>query len=58
MIAEILSENKGGTKEDKAIGHYRKFFPDDYTTEQMDDVIIKLLRGWRSENGLALEKSA
>lgn len=49
MIESILSVNKGITKQDRAIAYYSKYFPDDYTTEQMNKVIVGLLEGWSSE---------
>ena len=58
VINEILSVDKGSTKENKAITQYRKFFPDDFTAEQINAVITKLLQEWRSKKDFGLEESA
>jgi ParB family chromosome partitioning protein len=53
MIDEILSEAKKPTQEDndKEIIRFSHFFPDGYTTKQMDEVISGLLRDWQSREG-------
>jgi ParB family chromosome partitioning protein len=52
LIDEILSEVKGQTpretKEDKALRGFRNFFPESYKTEQMNEIIVKLLSKWKS----------
>jgi ParB family chromosome partitioning protein len=61
MIDEILSESKKPTddNEDKEISRFRKYFPDEYTSEQMNIVIIDLLREWQqSQTKTALKDSA
>jgi hypothetical protein len=61
MIDEILSESKKPTddSEDKEINRFRKYFPDEYTTEQMNIVITDLLREWQqSQAKTALKDSA
>ena len=61
MIDKILSESKNptGDIEEKAISRFRKFFPDGYTTEQMNIVIIDLLREWQqSQTKTVLKDSA
>jgi len=46
-ISVILSENKNYSKANSNIGQYRKFFPESYTLEEMNSVIIELLQGWQ-----------
>ena len=61
MIDKILSESKNptGDNEDKEINRFRKYFPDEYTTEQMNIVIIDLLREWQqSQTKTVLKDSA
>ena len=46
-IESILSEPKKAPAERKStVTGYRRFFPESYTPEQMDAVIIELLSGW------------
>ena len=48
LIDSILSEaKKTSTDVLKGFERYRRFFPSDYTHEQIDDVIIELLHGWK-----------
>jgi len=57
MIDEILSECKSSSKqgdsisddqsESVSISRYRKFFPESFTSSQMDEVILKLLQDWQ-----------
>ena len=52
MIDEILSESKKSSAEDnkdKEISRFRKFFPDGYTTRQMNKVISDLLKTWQQQ---------
>jgi ParB family chromosome partitioning protein len=61
MIDEILSESKKPTddNEDRETTRFRKYFPDEYTTEQINIVIIDLLREWQqSQTKTALKDSA
>ena len=58
MINEILSVDKGSTKERKGINQYRNFFPDNFTAEQIDAVITKLLQEWGAKQNFNLEESA
>lgn len=46
-ISTILSESKYYSKANSNIGQYRKFFPESYTLEEMNSVIIELLQGWQ-----------
>jgi len=50
IIDQILSETKGQaapkSKEDKTIRKFKRFFPDDYTPLQIENVIISLLQNW------------
>jgi len=50
MIDQILSEAKGQAslkaKEDKIFRRFKRFFPDDYTPLQIENVIISLLQNW------------
>jgi len=55
-IHTILAENKNDRKVDNGIGQYRRFFPEDYSAEQMDSVIIELLNSWQVRN--TVSKSA
>ena len=45
-INAILSKIKRQSKTNSGIDQYRIFFPDDYTLEEIDDVIVELLKGW------------
>lgn len=47
-INAVLSKNKNFTKADNSIEQYRKFFPEGYTLEQMNNIIIELLHDWQS----------
>ena len=47
-INAILSENKNYKKVDDSIEQYRKFFPKDYSLEQMNNIIVRLLQNWQS----------
>ena len=52
MIDEILSESKKSSVEDnkdKEVSRFRKFFPDGYTTWQMNKVIADLLKTWQQQ---------
>ncbi|GHU35023.1 hypothetical protein FACS1894105_02880 [Clostridia bacterium] len=50
MIDEILSEAKGRAapkpKEEKIFGKFKRFFPENYTSRQMESVIVTLLQNW------------
>ena len=46
-INAVLSKVKGQSKAGSGIDQYRKFFPDDYTLEEIDSVIVELLKGWQ-----------
>jgi ParB family chromosome partitioning protein len=48
IIDTILAENKKASKDDKEIRQFRKYFPDGYTTQQMNEVIAELLQAWQS----------
>ena len=52
IIDEILSEAKSQSapkpKEEKGLGRFRRFFPDDYSPAQMSEVITKLLTEWKA----------
>jgi len=49
MINAILSEDKQTPKNEPAFPpQYRKYFPQDYSTEQMEVVIVKLLIDWKA----------
>ena len=53
-IGKILSEAKKPPKEmPKGSARFRKYFPPEYSQEQMDAVIMTLLRGWKSAQGAA-----
>jgi ParB family chromosome partitioning protein len=51
-IEEILSETKSQDapkeKEEKGLGRFKQFFPDNYSTAQMSEVITKLLKEWKA----------
>ena len=48
VINHVLSEEKKSHKSDSAdSSRYRRFFPKDYSTKQIDEVIIKLLLDWK-----------
>jgi ParB family chromosome partitioning protein len=51
-INGILSEEKRSAapnpKEEKGLGRFRRFFPEDYTPSQMSDITAKLLSDWRA----------
>ena len=51
MIDEILSASKKPTKttEEKEISSFRKFFPKDYTPQQISEIISELLADWQSQ---------
>jgi ParB family chromosome partitioning protein len=52
MIDEILSESKKPPMEDgedKEISRFRQYFPDGYTTKQMNKVISDLLKKWKQQ---------
>ncbi|GHV13955.1 hypothetical protein FACS1894219_09430 [Clostridia bacterium] len=50
FIDEILSEAKGRAapqpKEEKIFGKFKRFFPENYTSRQMESVIVTLLQNW------------
>jgi len=52
MIDDILSEAKRQVepkpKEDKWLGRFKRFFPEDYTPAQMGEIISKLLTEWKA----------
>ena len=52
MIDEILSEAKGQAnrepKEDKTLRKFKRFFPEDYSLKQIDEIIVKLLTDWKA----------
>ena len=50
MIGKILSRDKGVSKEDKIADLYREFFPEGYTSEEIHNTIIQLLKNWQSAN--------
>jgi ParB family chromosome partitioning protein len=53
LIDEVLSEaKKSPTSETKITLHYRKFFPPEYSPKMVEEVIIGLLRTWKSEQGV------
>jgi ParB family chromosome partitioning protein len=62
LINEILSEVKGTPKDkgegENGISQYRKYFPNGFTDEQMNAVIIKLLQNWDSQGKPELGESA
>ena len=48
-VNAILNENKPKTSHHEKISNrFRKYFPDDYSVKQMNDVIAKLLKDWQS----------
>jgi ParB family chromosome partitioning protein len=49
MIDGILSEEKRSEipKTDKALGKFKRFFPESYTARQMESVIVTLLQNWK-----------
>jgi ParB family chromosome partitioning protein len=53
VIDEILSEAKGlaapKPKEEKGFGRFKRFFPEDYTSAQMSDIITRLLTDWKAK---------
>ena len=50
MIETVLSETKRTTNPKKDVNNkYSEFFPADYSQEQIDDVIIKLLIDWQQK---------
>jgi len=55
MIDDILSANKKSSKtaEEKEISSFRKFFPKDYTPQQISEVIAELLTDWQDRNGVS-----
>ena len=61
QIDEILSESKKPPKEneeDKEISRFRQYFPDGYTTKQMNKVISNLLKTWHEQqSGNEIESS-
>jgi ParB family chromosome partitioning protein len=51
MIDTVISEARKISNPQKETGRFRKFFPANYTHEQMEVVIIRLLTDWKaSEN--------
>ena len=49
LIDEILSETKKPTKDEPTDSmRYREYFPSDYSQEQIDEIIIELLMGWKA----------
>jgi len=53
-IESILAEQKKGAKNtNPGAARYRRFFPDAYTPEKIDGVIISLLTAWRSKHARA-----
>jgi len=59
MIDDILSASKKSAKtaEEKEISSFRKFFPKDYTPQQISEVIHELLADWQEQNGIQPESS-
>ena len=55
MIDDILSANKKSSKtaEEKEISSFRKFFPKDYTPQQISEVIHELLTDWQEREGVS-----
>jgi len=53
MIDDVLSANKKSSKsaEEKEISSFRKFFPKDYTPQQISEVIHELLADWQEREG-------
>jgi ParB family chromosome partitioning protein len=53
LIDEVLAEaKKSPTSEAKITLHYRKYFPHEYSPKMVEEVIIGLLRTWKSEQGV------
>jgi ParB family chromosome partitioning protein len=49
VIDSVLAEEKKPPKSAKTSGgHYRKFFPPDYSPKQIEKVIVGLLKDWRA----------
>jgi len=48
MIEKVLSETKKTTKPKREAVKFIEFFPGDYTQEQVDDIIVKLLADWKA----------
>jgi ParB family chromosome partitioning protein len=56
LIDIILAEvKKPAPGEPKGSERYRRFFPPDYSTKQIEDVITSLLKGWQSEQSRTKE---
>jgi len=55
MIDDILSASKKSSKptEEKEISSFRKFFPKDYTPQQISEVIHELLADWQEREGVS-----
>jgi len=58
LIDDILSASKRISKpaeeaEEKEISSFRKFFPKDYTPQQISEVISELLTDWQDRNGVS-----
>jgi ParB family chromosome partitioning protein len=49
LIDIVFSENKKAMKPDREINRFSRFFPEDYTSHQMEKIITDLLRGWQTE---------
>ena len=51
----MIPHDKGISKE-KSTGQYHKYFTADYTAEQIEGVIINLLKKWRADKNIFIEK--
>lgn len=55
IIREVLFEAKASPiSEAKITLHYRKYFPPEYSTKQVEEIITMLLRNWQSEQRTAV----
>ncbi|MCL2264124.1 MAG: ParB/RepB/Spo0J family partition protein [Defluviitaleaceae bacterium] len=54
MIDEILAETKKPQEdvENREVKRYRHFFPENYSAQQIDDIINNLLTDWQAREGL------
>jgi ParB family chromosome partitioning protein len=49
VIDSVLAEEKKSPKSTTTSGgHYRKFFPPDYSPKEIEKVIVGLLKDWRA----------
>jgi ParB family chromosome partitioning protein len=49
ILSETKRQNGPKPKEEKGLGRFRRFFPAEYSTAQMSEVITKLLADWKAE---------